>query len=92
VVTFGTDTQLVLTSTATGAATGVSLDLAKMGAGALKTALSDGANVSASTPQDAVAWIGGKAGTPVTQASNTFSNIDGLSVTFTKAQAARTPT
>jgi flagellar hook-associated protein 2 len=91
VVTLGTDTQLVLTSTATGAATGVSLDLAKMGAGALKTALSDGANVSASTPQDAVAWIGGKAGTKVTQASNTFSNIDGLSVTFTKAQAGTDP-
>lgn len=88
VVTFGTNTQLVLTSNATGAATGISLDLSNMGASDLKTALSNSANVAANTPQDAMVWVGGKAGTKVTQASNTFTNIDGLSVTFTKAQAA----
>ena len=88
VVTFGTDTQLVLTSVGTGAASAVSLDLSNMGAGTLKTNLSNGANVSANVPQDAVVWVGGKAGTKVTQASNNFTNIDGLSVTFAKAQAS----
>jgi len=88
VVTFGTDTQLVLTSVGTGAASTVSLDLSNMGAGTLKTALSDSANITTKVPQDAVVWVGGKTGTKVTQASNTVTNIDGLSVTFSKAQAS----
>lgn len=87
VVTFGTNTQLVLSSTQTGEASAVSLDPANINDGALKTALGNSANVSTTTPQDAIVWVGGKSGTEVKQASNTFTNVDGLSVSFTKAQA-----
>lgn len=86
VVTFGTNTQLVLSSTQTGEANAVSLDLANVNDGSLKTALGTAANVSTTTPQDAIVWVGGKSGTEVKQASNTFTNVDGLSVSFTKAQ------
>jgi len=85
VVTFGTNTQLVLSATQSGAASAVSLKLDGVN-GPLKSAL--GANVSATVPQDAVVWVGGQSGTRVQQASNTFSNVDGLAVTFTKAQAS----
>jgi flagellar hook-associated protein 2 len=85
VVTFGTNTQLVLSATQTGAASAVSLKLDDAN-GSLKTALAN--NVSATVPQDAIAWVGGKSGTQVQQSSNTFTNVDGLSVTFTKAQAS----
>ena len=90
VVTIGTNSQLVLTSTQTGAATGISLDLLKMDpASSLTAALQT--NVSPITPQDAVVYVGAHSGTPVTQPSNTFTNVDGLSVTFTKAQAFGDP-
>jgi flagellar hook-associated protein 2 len=91
VVTIGTKTQMILTSTKTGSATGVSLDLSSMNAGTLKTALQAPANVSADVPQDAIVDIGGQGVNPVTQASNTFTNVDGLAVTFTKAQATTEP-
>ncbi|MGJ7914860.1 flagellar filament capping protein FliD [Massilia sp. LXY-6] len=91
VVSFGTNTQLILTSTRTGAATGVSLDLSAMGNGTLKTNLQNTANVSANVPQDAIVYIGNRSGAPVTQPSNTFTNVDGLAVTFTKAQASTDP-
>jgi flagellar hook-associated protein 2 len=90
VVTIGSNTQLILTSTKTGAATGVSLDLSSM-TGTLKTALQAPANVGAEVPQDAIVDIGGQGVNPVTQPSNTFTNVDGLSVTFTKAQATTDP-
>jgi flagellar hook-associated protein 2 len=75
-----------LSSTTSGAASAVSLDLANVADGTLKTALGTSANVSTTTPVDAIVWVGGKSGTQVTQASNTFTNVDGLSVSFTKAQ------
>jgi len=86
VVTFGTNTQLVLNSTQTGEASTVSLDLTDVAAGTLKSALGDPANVSTTTPRDAIVWVGGKSGTQVKQPSNTFTNVDGLAVTFSKAQ------
>jgi len=87
VVTFGTNTQLVLSSTQTGEASAVALDTTNVNAGTLKTALGTAANVSTTTPQDAIVWVGGKSGTEVKQASNTFTNVDGLSVSVTKAHA-----
>jgi flagellar hook-associated protein 2 len=89
VITIGTNSQLILTSTKTGAGTGVSLDLSGMSTGTLKTALQTNANPN--LPLDAIVDIGGQGVNPVTQASNTFTNVDGLAVTFTKAQATTDP-
>jgi flagellar hook-associated protein 2 len=86
VVTFGTNTQLVLSSTQTGETGAVSLDPAGIDDGTLKTALGTPANVAITAPQDAIVWVGGKSGTEVKQPSNTFTNVDGLSVSFSKAQ------
>ena len=36
---------------------------------------------------DAIIHIGSASGTPIQQASNTFTNVDGVTMTFTKAQA-----
>ncbi|MFL6675551.1 MAG: flagellar filament capping protein FliD [Massilia sp.] len=38
--------------------------------------------------QDAIIHVGTASGTAITQATNTFSNIDGVKMTFTRAQAA----
>ena len=88
VVSFGTNTQLVLTSTQTGANTGISLNLSQAAPSTLTAALQTSANVSTTVPVNAIATVGG---TSVTQASNTFTNVDGLAVTFTKAQASTDP-
>lgn len=93
VITIGGIAQLVLTSNVSGEEGALSLDTSAMDPGALKDAL-------AATPkqlvaaQDAVIWVGGKPADPldtsnrVKQSSNTFSNIDGVKMTFTKAQAS----
>ncbi|KAB8044453.1 flagellar filament capping protein FliD [Janthinobacterium aquaticum] len=93
VITIGGVAQLVLTSTVSGKEGELSLDSSAMADGDLKNAL-------AATPkqlvaaQNAVIWIGGKPDDPsdtsnrVEQSSNTFSNIDGVKMTFTKAQSA----
>ncbi|MGI4845361.1 MAG: flagellar filament capping protein FliD [Janthinobacterium lividum] len=38
--------------------------------------------------QDALIYIGSATGTPITQASNTFNSIDGVSMTFTKTTSS----
>ena len=93
VITIGGVAQLVLTSTVSGKDGELSLDASGMTDGDLKNAL-------AATPkqlvaaQNAVIWIGGKPGDPsdtsnrVEQSSNSFSNIEGVKMTFTKAQNA----
>jgi flagellar hook-associated protein 2 len=87
VVTVGTESRLVLTSKNTGVANTVSLDASGVTDTALKTNL--GVRSTVATAQDAIVLLGGKAsGTPIKQASNTFTNIDGVSMTFTRAQAA----
>jgi flagellar hook-associated protein 2 len=87
VVTIGTESRLVLTSKNTGAANTVSLDASGVTDGSLKAGLGVRSTVAAA--QDAIVLLGGKAsGTPIKQASNTFTNIDGVSMTFTRAQAA----
>ncbi|MES2258634.1 MAG: flagellar filament capping protein FliD [Pseudomonadota bacterium] len=81
---------LVLTSTATGADNAASLDTSGITNGALKSMLDDPAGkTQLATAQDAVIWLGAKnTGTKLQQASNTFDTIDGVKMTFTKAQAA----
>ncbi|SFL57457.1 flagellar filament capping protein FliD [Rugamonas rubra] len=83
-------TTLVLTSNLTGAANGASLDTGGVTNAALKAALDDANNQKqVVAAQDAVVWLGAKTtGTQITQASNVFSVIDGVTMTFTKAQAA----
>jgi flagellar hook-associated protein 2 len=90
VVTVNGASQLLLTSTATGSANGVSLDTSAVAAGALKTALDNGNTLAAA--KDAIVWLGAQGtGLCMQQASNTFTNVAGLSVSFTKAMAAGTP-
>jgi flagellar hook-associated protein 2 len=76
VVTVSGVSQLVLTSKNTGIANTVWMS-------------SSGYNVGTRTEvtagQDALIHYGG---TPITNTSNTFTNIDGVSMTFTRAQAA----
>jgi flagellar hook-associated protein 2 len=86
VVTIGTESRLVLSSKNTGVANTVSLDAAGVSDAALQTGL--GTRTVVNAAQDAVILLGGQAsGTPVTQSSNTFTNIDGVSMSFTRAQA-----
>jgi flagellar hook-associated protein 2 len=81
---------LVLTSNQTGAANGASLDTTGVTNAALKAALDDPLNKNqVVAAQDAVVWAGTQnAGTKIIQASNTFNVIDGVTMTFNKAQAA----
>lgn len=92
VITIGNVAQLVLTSNISGEEGALSVDASAMADGALKTALG-AAPKQLVAAQDAVIWVGGKPADPsdtsnrVKQSSNTFSNIDGVKMTFTKAQA-----
>jgi flagellar hook-associated protein 2 len=86
VVTIGTDTRLVLSSKKTGVANTISLDASGVTDATLKSGL--GTRQVVTTAQDAIMLLGGKTGTPIKQSSNTFTNIDGVSVTFTRAQSA----
>jgi flagellar hook-associated protein 2 len=94
IVTTGTGSELVLTAKNTGAGA-ITLDTTGMTGTSL-----DSANVppTASGPmrvlvagQDAIVHVGTENGTPITQASNTFTNIDGVKMTFTREQAAGSP-
>ena len=86
VVTIGTETRLVLTSKNTGVANTISLDASGVTDGTLQTGLGNRTMVTAA--QDAIVMLGGENGTPIKQPSNTFTNIDGVSLTVTKAQAS----
>lgn len=91
VVTINGQSQLSIQSTSTGANSGVSIDASGItGDGALQTALTTNATQGAA-PQDAIIWLGDQnTGTEITQASNTFSNVDGVNMTFTKAMPTGT--
>ena len=92
VITIGGVPQLVLTSNVSGEEGALSIDGSAMADGDLKTALAVKPKQLVEA-QDAVIWIGGKPADTsdlsnrVKQSSNTFSNIDGVKMTFTKAQA-----
>jgi flagellar hook-associated protein 2 len=87
VVTTGTTSELVLSSTATGAANTISVSTTADVDPAVKTKL-DAAPTLLSAAQDAILRIGSSTGTAITQASNIFNVIDGVTMTLTKAQAA----
>lgn len=81
------DTRLVLTSKNTGVANTISLDASGVtGDATLKSGLSSRTMVTPA--QDATVLLGGKSGAPITQGSNTFTNIDGVSFTISRAQSS----
>jgi flagellar hook-associated protein 2 len=86
VVTIGNETRLVMTSKNTGVANTISLDTSAVGDATLKAGLGNRTIVAAA--QDAIVLLGGKTGTPIRQSSNTFTNIDGVSLTVTRAQSS----
>lgn len=90
IVTTGTTTELVLTAKDTGAAGAITLDTGAItGSSSLAAANADPSRRrTLVAAQDAEIRIGSETGTAITQASNTFTNIDGVKMTFTKAQAS----
>jgi flagellar hook-associated protein 2 len=92
VVTVNGTSQLSLLSTATGSKTAISIDASGVTNTALSAALTNSGNVTQGpAPLDATIWLGDQNnGTEITQASNTFTNINGVSMTFTKAMTTGT--
>jgi flagellar hook-associated protein 2 len=83
VVTTNGQTQLLLSSSKTGEGGAITIDASGLPAGALQDAFSSSRELTAA--RDAVVWLGGQGGVRMQQASNTFNNIEGVSVTFTRA-------
>jgi flagellar hook-associated protein 2 len=91
VVTLNGVSQLVLTSKNTGVANNVWLDPSAVTDPGLKSDLGLANRIVNMQAQDAIVRFGGTSsttGTAVTQASNTFTNIDGVSLNVTRAQAS----
>ncbi len=92
-LTVNGQTRLVLTSNLTGQNNSVvGIDTTNLGDANLQAQLGDG-NKVAQAGTDAVLWVGAQNSDPsnkITQASNTFSVVDGVSMTFTKAAGAVT--
>lgn len=86
VLTVNGEAQLVLSAGESGADNAITLDTSALPAGALKDALDGGRELVAA--QDAIVWLGGQGGVKLQQASNTFTAIEGVSVTFTRAMSA----
>lgn len=95
VVTVGTETRLVLTSKNTGAANTISMQTSSDVPASLQSGF--GAPTVMTQAKDAIMYLGDPAavdanGNPtaikITQASNTFTGIDGVSFTATRAQAS----
>jgi flagellar hook-associated protein 2 len=89
VVTIDGEQQLVLTSGVTGKDGEITINTSGIGNAALRNAL-DNANEMIAA-QNAVFYIGGEGGTRVEQSSNTFTGIQGASVTFTQAMRSGDP-
>jgi len=86
VVTAGGSTQLVLSSTSTGAASEITLDASTLSDATLQAKFGAGTTLVAA--KDAIVWLGAKdTGVKLQQASNTFTAIDGVSMTFKQAMA-----
>jgi len=88
VITVGNNVQqLVLASRDTGLANTVSLDASALPNGSsLKAALDPAQAKTLTTASDAIIWLGAQnTGTKIQQASNTFTGIDGVNITFAKA-------
>lgn len=89
VVTINGQQQLVMSSGKSGLEGEITLDTSGIIDGGLKAAL-DGAG-TLTPPKNAVFYLGGENGTRIEQFSNTFTGIDGVSVTFSQAMASGDP-
>ncbi|MBM3114716.1 flagellar filament capping protein FliD [Jeongeupia naejangsanensis] len=91
VMTVGGQTQMVLSAGQTGASSQITLDASNVNDPALKAAL--GAPQQLVAARDAIVWLGDQTtGVKMQQASNTFTAVQGVTMTFTKAmQAGDTP-
>ena len=92
VITIGGVAQLVLTSNVSGKDGELAFDASMLGGGTLETAMTPKPKELVEA-QNAILWVGARPadgqdnGSRIIQSSNTFSNIDGVKMTFTKAQA-----
>jgi flagellar hook-associated protein 2 len=90
VITVGGTPRLVLSSKNTGVANTVSVDGSNATDAGLQAGFAPAARTIVKSAQDAIVWLGDPAdpaATKLQQASNTFTNIDGVAFTATKAQA-----
>lgn len=94
VISTGTEFELVLTARNTGANTAITLNTTGVTSVPVGSSSLEKANDPALlrirelvAAQDAEIHIGAESGTLIKQATNTFTNIDGVKMTFTKAQA-----
>lgn len=88
IVTIGGVAELVLTAQSTGAASAITLDVSGITDAPLQAALDPSMARTLVTGQDAVIWLGAQGtGSKIEQATNTFTNIEGVTMSFTKAQA-----
>lgn len=88
-MTINGQSRLVLTSNLTGKANAVaSIDTSGLGDPGLASALNATNQSVLTTATNAVVWAGGKTGTRVEQASNTFTIVDDVKFTITQAQGA----
>lgn len=86
-ITSGGQSQLVLTSGNSGLAGTITLDVSGLPASDLKTALA-GPGRELVAARDAVVWIGQEgAGIRIQQASNSFTAIDGVTLTLSQAMS-----
>lgn len=81
IVTIEGEQRLVLTSGGTGEASAISLDTSGISDAALSAVLS-GPPDELSVARDAIFKLGGESGVDIKQSSNTFTGIQGVSVTF----------
>ena len=86
IITIDGQARLVLTSKNTGAANTISLDTANLSDSTLADSLATRSMVTEA--KDAIVMLGGENGTAIQQSSNTFTNIDGVSLTVTRAQSS----
>lgn len=86
IMTVNGQSQMVMSSTATGADNAIaSIDTSGLGDATLASSL--GSQTVLTTAKNAIVWSGGKNGTKVEQASNTFNIIDNVAFTITQAQS-----
>jgi flagellar hook-associated protein 2 len=90
IVTTGGTAELVLTARDTGLNSAITLDTSGItGTSSLVDANADPARRRVLVEaQDAEIRVGAENGTAITQASNTFTAVDGVSMTFTRAQTS----
>lgn len=84
VVTTGATAELVLTAKATGASSTITLTPNGVDAGL--DAVLAGAPAQLAPAQDAILHVGAEGGTAITQSSNTFEIIDGVTINVSRAQ------